>query len=197
MLLDATPPLVAGWQNVYLITGPSAAALLGLQFVVMALVKESPAPSSPTGVGAFTTPTIIHFAMVLTIAAILRAPWPSLHAAAVALAVCGIFGVLYTLVVWRRIAHMQQYDAVAEDWLWHVCFPLVAYATLATGAIRLPAHIATTLFVIAGTAMFLLFIGIHNAWDIATYLTLQLRAANEQPVDAASATAPTDSVLPQ
>lgn len=70
-MLDTTLPLIAGWQNFYLIVGPSAAALLGLQFVVVALVRDAPIPTSSTGVNGFTTPTIVHFATVLSIAAVL------------------------------------------------------------------------------------------------------------------------------
>ncbi|HEX5435867.1 MAG TPA: hypothetical protein VFW98_01820, partial [Gemmatimonadaceae bacterium] len=54
---------LAAWENFYLITGPSAAALTGLQFVVMALVADREAGSS-LSVSAFGTPTILHFCMV-------------------------------------------------------------------------------------------------------------------------------------
>lgn len=193
MLLDATLPAVTGWQNFYLIIGPSAAALMGLQFVVVALVKDSPVARSPLGVDAFTTPTIVHFAAVLTVAAILSAPWPSLHAAAIALCVGAVLCLLYVLVVRGRIARMQNYDPVAEDWLWHVVLPFVAYAALALAALWLPSHVTTALFVVAAATMLLLFSGVHNAWDIATFLSLQLHV----PPQSDDATATTSSVPAQ
>lgn len=197
MLLDATPPLIAGWQNFYLIIGPSAAALLGLQFVVVALVKDAPFPtqSTSTGMDAFTSPTIVHFAAVLAIAAVLNAPWPSLHPPALVLGVLSIALALYVLVVVRRITHVTGYETVAEDWIWHVILPLIAYATIAIMAFELATHHTAALFAIATASMLLLFIGIHNAWDIATYLTLQARAAGGGGAAPTSSAAP-DSARP-
>jgi hypothetical protein len=177
MLLDATPPLVDGWQNFYLIIGPSAAALIGLQFVVVALVKETPLPASPTGVGAFTTPTIVHFGAVLTLAAILSAPWTSIGTAALLIGIGSVLGAIYALVVMRRIRRSSTgYAPVLEDWLFHVVFPFVAYVVMTAGALGMPTHPRSALFWIAAMALSLLFIGIHNAWDTATYLSLSTRA---------------------
>jgi hypothetical protein len=179
-MLDATLPLISGWQNFYLIVGPSAAALLGLQFVVVALVKDAPIPTSPSGVNGFTTPTIVHFATVLSIAAVLSAPWRSLHSPALVIGVGSVLLAIYVLVVARRIAHMTGYTPVAEDWVWHVVVPLVVYAALIVSALELEAHVETVLFVIAGASMVLLFDGIHNAWDIATYIALQVGSRAER-----------------
>jgi len=38
-----------------------------------------------------------------------------------------------------------------------------------------------SLFVVAGTAVLLLFIGIHNAWDAVTYITLDQVQAPDVP----------------
>jgi len=178
-MLDATLPIISGWQNFYIIVGPAAGALLGLQFVVVALAKDAPIPTSSVGVNAFTTPTIVHFATVLSIAAVLSAPWQSLRSPALCLGVGGIALALYVLVVARRITHMDHYTPVTEDWVWHVVLPLVAYVALVVSALELSAHLATALFVVAAVAMLLLFVGIHNAWDIATYITLQVRSSAE------------------
>ena len=56
-----------------------------------------------------------------------------------------------------------------EDWLFHALLPLVAYAALAVSASTAHAHERRALFLVAAAALLLLFIGIHNAWDIATY----------------------------
>jgi len=66
---------IAAWQNFYVIVGSSAAALTGLQFVVMALVADLPGPGSVRSIDAFATPTMVHFGGVLVLSAILSAPW--------------------------------------------------------------------------------------------------------------------------
>ena len=56
---------LAAWDNFYVIIGSSAAALIGLQFVVIALLAETKWRTSTKEVDAFATPTIIHFAAAL------------------------------------------------------------------------------------------------------------------------------------
>src|SRR5258706_8400056 len=77
------------WETFYVIVGSSAAALTGLQFVVMALIAESRRRSSLSQIDAFGTPTIVHFCSVLLVAAILTAPWQRLPSAALGLGGCG------------------------------------------------------------------------------------------------------------
>ena len=164
--------MFAAWESFYVIIGSSAAALTGLQFVVIALGAESRSVRGPE-IGAFGTPTIVHFSAVLLISAILSAPWTAVSSAALALGACGVAGIAYTLIVVRRARWQTGYAPVLEDWLWHGVFPLAAYAALLVAALLLRRGSATVLFVIAGTGMSLLFIGIHNAWDAVIYLAMQ------------------------
>jgi len=62
-----------------------------------------------------------------------------------------------------------------EDWLWHFTFPLIGYVALLVAALALGRDPGHCLLVIGTTALLLLFIGIHNAWDAVTYI------ATEQP----------------
>jgi hypothetical protein len=61
---------------------------------------------------------------------------------------------------------------VLEDWIWHAVLPLIAYALLLIAALLLRQHPERVLFVIGATALLLLFIGIHNAWDTVTYIAV-------------------------
>jgi len=70
---------------------------------------------------------------------------------------------------------------VLEDWLWHVSFPLVGYVALLVAALLLWRDPAPCLLVIAATALLLLFIGIHNAWDAVTYIAAQQPQHEEGP----------------
>jgi hypothetical protein len=159
------------WQNFYVIVGSSAGALTGLQFVVIALVAEARSAGSMLEIRAFGSPTVVHFCMALLLSAIAAAPWLSLGSAAVAFGVCGLFGLLYSLTVIRLARRQTGYHPDAEDWAWYVLLPLAAYASLFVAAVFLEGHTSGALFGIAGTALLLLFIGIHNAWDTVTYIT--------------------------
>ena len=165
----------AGWESFYVIIGSAAAVLIGLQFVAITLGAEINAPGSSTAVGAFGTPTIVHFCAVLLIAAILSAPWSALASAAIALGVGGAAGLVYALLVVRRARRQTAYVPVLEDWIWHNVLPLIAYAALLLAALLLQRSPAPSLFVIGGVALLLLFVGIHNAWDAVIYTALQRR----------------------
>jgi ABC-type nitrate/sulfonate/bicarbonate transport system permease component len=170
--MEEAARLLAAWQSFYVIIGSSGAALTGLQFVVIALITEVGARSSPRQIDAFGTPTIVHFCAVLLISAILSAPWHSLSSVGVALGIAAAAGLIYGVItVWR--ARLQKgYRPVLEDWIWHAVLPLIAYALLLIAAVRLRRYPERELFLIGATALLLLFIGIHNAWDTVTFIAV-------------------------
>jgi hypothetical protein len=75
--------------------------------------------------------------------------------------------------------HRLDYQPVLSDWLWNTVLPLVSYAALVVAAIVLPSQPVPALFVIGAVTMLLLFIGIHNAWDVVTYTAFE----RSQPQD--------------
>ncbi|HEV2853806.1 MAG TPA: hypothetical protein VHC97_13465 [Thermoanaerobaculia bacterium] len=163
---------IAAWESFYVIVGSSAAALTGLQFVVIALVAEAGRRSSSKEIEAFGTPTVVHFCAALLVAAILSAPWRTLSNPALALGASGLAGVVYVAIVIQRARHQKGYQPVFEDWLWHAILPFFAYAGLLIAAAFLPRNPASALFAIAAAALLLVFIGIHNSWDTVTYIAV-------------------------
>jgi len=191
----AQSPLAA-WENFYIIVGSSAGALTGLQFVVITLVMESRMGANPTTIGAFATPTIVHFCMALLVSAVLSAPWPALFWAGFVVAACGVVGLLYSaLIVWRAM-HQTGYKMVAEDWTWHVVFPLASYVALAVGGVLLVQYSLISLFAIAGATLLLVYIGIHNAWDTTTYVAAQAKQPTEGNATAPTSEPPTATTAP-
>lgn len=179
--MDATvpSPLVA-WESVYVIIGSSGAALTGLQFVVIALIADARRQSTSTEIAAFATPTILHFCCALLVSCMMSAPWPGLSGLATALDVCGVAGVAYSLLVISRALRQTTYQLQAEDWVWHATLPVCTYSVLALGGVLLRSHTSTALFAIAVATLLLIFIGVHNAWDTVTYVTLEFPAEGSQ-----------------
>jgi hypothetical protein len=175
---------LATWQNFYVIIGSAAATLTGLMFVVMTLIAGVRERRLSGALGAFTTPTVVHFGAVLLVAAILSAPWQALWQASLLLGLSGLGGVTYVIIVLRRARRLTTaYQPVLEDWLWHTVLPLVSYTALVVAAILLPGHPAPALFVIAAGTVLLLFIGIHNAWDNVTYTAIELSRPQNKSQD--------------
>jgi hypothetical protein len=166
---------LAAWESFYVIIGTAAAALTGLQFVVIVLSAEMNALGSGSATSAFATPTIVHFCTVLFISGILTAPWPALASAGIALGGGGIAGFLYAAMVVRTARRQTDYAPVLEDWIWHGALPLIAYAAILVAAIFLQGASTISLFAIGAMTLLLLFIGIHNAWDSALYIALTRR----------------------
>jgi hypothetical protein len=163
----------SGWENFYIIIGPSAGALTGLTFVAVTLAAETRRRGAGQGIAAFNTPTIVQFGLVLFVSAVLSAPWPELVQPAFVLGLCGFAGVIYTMIVTQRLRSFNEYEPVLEDWLWNSASPLVAYSALAVAAVLLRVNPAVALFVVAAVMLLLLFTGIHNAWDVVTFIAIQ------------------------
>jgi len=164
-------PALEAWQNFYVIVGSSAGALTGLQFVVVALVSDLPDPSGFSRTSAtFATPTVVHFGAVLVLSGLFSAPWPSVASLMVVVGIAGVAGLGYTLAVASRVRKTTEYAPVFEDWLTHVLLPAAAYLVLAIAALEGTSHPAGALFAMAASAMVLLVVGIHNAWDSVTYI---------------------------
>jgi hypothetical protein len=170
--MDASP--LAGWENFYVITGSSAGGLTGLTFVVIALVRDAQGVR-PAGVRMFVTPTMVHFSAVLGLAAFLSMPWRGVLGLSVGFGVAGVGGLVYCAFIARSIGSMdkKEYAPVWEDWAWHAILPGIAYALLLIGADLIWHERMQSLYAAAAASLMLLFSGIHNAWDIAVWMTLK------------------------
>ena len=176
-----TSPL-AGWDNFYVIIGSSAGGLTGLTFVVIALIRETMRGVAVSGLGAFVTPTIVHFSGVLAIAAFLSVPHQHLPTLSTGLGVAGCAGVLYGANIARHMrAHTGKYIPVREDWVFNVILPTLAYAVLAAGAVLLWSHPREAMCSVAVATLGLLLLGIRNAWDIAVFMAATRAGGTEPP----------------
>jgi hypothetical protein len=160
---------LAKWSGFYMIVGSAAGALIGLQFVVMTLIAEKPPEGFSEGAAAFGSPTVVHFGVALFLSALLQAPWQTIATVAVLCGLLGFGGVIYSLIVARRMVKQSLYKPQFEDWLFHVALPLSAYAILALSSFAAPSYTRKALFGVGGAVLLLLFTGIHNAWDNVAY----------------------------
>src|SRR2546425_13059149 len=88
---------------------------------------------TPAAVGtirAFSTPTVVHFGAVLLLAALLTTPGHTLLTLSGSTGICGIAGLRFTRWVVVQMRRQTEYTPIAEDWMWHVRMPAVAYLAL-------------------------------------------------------------------
>lgn len=66
--------LLTSWENFYVIIGSASAALTGLMFVVITLIAGTEMQKGNETLGAFGTPTVVHFGVALFVAVLISAP---------------------------------------------------------------------------------------------------------------------------
>lgn len=181
-MLDSPSSILTPWSNFYVIAGSSAGALTGLMFVVITLVADRrPTTPSRDGVSVYSTPTVVHFCSALFGSAILTAPWRALLPLAIVLGLTGVGGLVYVFCLLHRARRLDDYHPDLEDWIWYTTLPALAYLGILVTASLLFSVPHTALFVLAFADLLLIFIGIHNAWDIVTFLAIDPRGAQMAP----------------
>lgn len=175
------------WQNFYVIVGSSAGALTGLTFVVITISAErgeetGSASTRLTGTRVFITPTAVHFGAALWLSALLCIPGQTALSLAVLLAATGVAGLAYCATVVRRMLGFAAgaYRPFSSDWIWNAVLPVLAYLALALMGVLLPRQAAVCLYAVSGAVLLLLFIGIHNAWDVVVWMTTERHAHRER-----------------
>jgi hypothetical protein len=157
------------WNTFYVLVGSAATGLTGLTFVVISLAAERRG-ASEVGMHTFVTPTIVHFAAVLALAAYVSAPDQNVISLSWGLGVGGLVGLVYVGSVAAAMRGVRAlYVPVREDWVWNAFLPALGYATLLAMAPLCRHELAYGLYGVGAVSIVLLFIGIHNAWDVAVW----------------------------
>jgi hypothetical protein len=173
---DTPASVLASWSSFYVMTGSSAAALTGLMFIVITLVTNvERARRSREGTSAFSTPTVVHFCAAFFVSAALSAPWRAFAPAAVLLGVVSAAGAAYVLHVMLRQLRFVEYQPDVEDFTFYTLLPMLAYVAILAGALlllTLGARATDGLYAVAAAVVLLILIGIHNAWDLVTFLAI-------------------------
>jgi hypothetical protein len=168
-----------GWDNFYVILGSGAAALLGLTFVVIALIADRRA--NPAGMSGYITPTVVHFGTVLGLSCFVSMPHQNVIALSLGFGSTATGLLIYTGVITSNLRRFsQQYVPVLEDWIWHVILPAVVYCVLLAMAFFLWHAPRESMYGIAAALVLLLFVGIHNSWDVAVSVTAQSKKDEEK-----------------
>jgi modulator of FtsH protease len=181
------PLALAPWESFYVIAGGAGAALTGLMFVVVALAADRIDATSTDGFGAFSTPTVTHFAAVLLLAGVMTVPVQTTMSLTICLVGCALAGLFGSGLAGIRMRRLTSYTAGTDDWVWHVILPYVVYTVLLAAGLMLGPLETPALVIVAGVALVLLAIGIHNAWDVAVFLVASTLPTAAPAADAAPA----------
>ncbi len=188
-LLSSHALALANWQSFYVLMGSSAAALTGLTFVVITISAErgdvtGSAAARLAGLRVYITPTAVHFAAALWLSALMSIPGQTAGALEVLLTASGLAGLIYCVPLLARMrAGSFGYKPFLSDWIWNAALPVSAYLALTAAGLMLPRQSAPSLYAVSGVVLLLLFIGIHNAWDVVVWMTTERHARQERHRD--------------
>jgi hypothetical protein len=170
-------PLLEAWSSFYVIVGSSAAGLTGLTFVVIALVSDAHGVRM-SGLRAFVTPIVMHFGSALWLSAVLCIPGHTAVSVAACMMVSGaILSAYGATTTYRMYRGRALYNPVLEDWIWNATLPSLCYLGLLIAGVLALQRTALALYIIGAAALTLLFVGVHNAWDLAVWVTVEGPAA--------------------
>ncbi len=170
-------PLLEAWSNFYVIVGSSAAGLTGLTFVVIALVSDAHGVRM-SGLRAFVTPIVMHFGSALWLSAVLCIPGHTAVSVAACMMVSGaILSAYGATTTYRMYRGRALYNPVLEDWILNATLPSLCYLGLLVAGVLALQRTALALYIIGAAALTLLFVGVHNAWDLAVWVTVEGPAA--------------------
>jgi hypothetical protein len=172
---------IKGWENFYVITGSAAAGLTGLTFVVIALASDANMVNL-AGLRAFITPIVIHFGAVLWIASVMSIPGHTGPSLALSMAVTAVTLIIYSAVtIYRMIGNRKLYAPALQDWIWNATLPSLCCLALLLSGRLVFGHAILALYLIGAVTLAMLFIGVHNAWDLAVWITAE-RPSKQQEV---------------
>lgn len=161
------------WETYYLMIGSSAAALIGLLFVVMTLSAEIDAARADAAQRIFQTPVIVNFGVVFVISAAALAPerpWVM----ALAVAVPALVGLGFELSAFGRMVSGRRVQHWS-DYLYYGALPALIHLFLLVAAAGIWMRSGLGVDAVALGALALLLLAIRNAWDLATWLTYHRR----------------------
>ena len=159
------------WSEYFFMIGSSAAALIGLMFVVATLTAGRDRGELERGKKLYTTPIVWHLGAVLVLSGLVLAPSATNKVLGIGALVIAVAGATYSGRIAVGILHAKlatgftRYDAI-----WYGIAPAFAYFLIGISGAGLlaGAHFAPS--ATAAGSMSLLLVSIHNEWDLVTFL---------------------------
>jgi len=173
--------LLHEWHEFYLLLGTASATLVGLMFIATSISATVFNEESRAALGAFITPTVIHFAAVLFACLVLIIPTHSWHSLGLVLGAGGLAGTIHSgwLLVQLIIRHRFNVDLI--DRAFYVLIPLVSYVIALVAAVLLFQHAKIGAELIAASLLILLIAGLRNAWDMMLWIVIKTPSGGPPP----------------
>lgn len=159
-----------GWEEYFLMIGSSAAALIGLMFVVMTLTAGRDPKELERGKKFYTSPIVWHFAVILLLSGLAIAPTIPLAMFGWLCVGLGALGIAMGIRSVIGISRTFSSSDPGFDAMWYGIAPAIFCAGLIVAGFGVLGGHRWGATAIGTDLMALLLVGIHAAWDLVTYL---------------------------
>jgi len=143
----------------------AAATLLGLMFVVITLAAERRS-GDVAQIPVYLTPTILYFASVLYLAALLTIPNHTPLTASLCTCLGGVAGLVYSASLLFGRGGKKNYSGL-QEWIDYTVVPIAAYGLYVFGGVLFFDAPQRGLTLVAAGMLSLLAVAIRNSWAIA------------------------------
>lgn len=167
------------WEDYYLLVGSGAGALIGIMFVVATLTAGYEQRLASRGARTYITPIVFHFSVILVVSIVTAVPELPVMVAVAGFAVVAALGIAYSVTTtFRLIATDWTTPPDLEDKIFYGVMPPLGYLVLSGAALMLPDKNAV--YAIGAAMLFLLLLGIRNAWDLAVFFVMHPGLGSEK-----------------
>jgi hypothetical protein len=160
------------WSEYYFMLGSSAAALIGLMFVVATLTTGRDTKQAEQGKHLYTSPIVWHLGGIVVVSGAAIAP--SMTPALFGIGAAGLSLVGLAICIRNAIGIGRHRIAGADnttfDVWWYGIVPASIYAALGAAASGVIAETRWGENAVAAAVMALLLVSIHAEWDLVTFL---------------------------
>jgi hypothetical protein len=163
--------MLNGWSEYFFMVGSSAAALIGLMFVVVTLTAGRDRDEVERGKQLYTSPIVWHLAAIVVLSGAAIAPVITTRLFGVVSGCAALLGIAVGLRSAVGIARRPGAPGAASfDMFWYGLAPAIVYLGLAASAAGMLAREGWATAPIAADLMALRLVSIHAEWDLVTYL---------------------------
>jgi hypothetical protein len=163
------------WHDFFLLTGGAAATLMGLVFVAASIAATVPNEilGDETTRRLWVLPIVWAFVRVLVVSAMGLIPGQTGAAFGYLLLALGILdlGRMARITIGMLDVHRTRERLVASDWRWYVIYPAASTLVIAGAGLALAREWPIPVHVLAAGMLGHLVVGVHNAWELADWLS--------------------------
>lgn len=188
--------LLRDWHDFHLLVGTASATLVGLMFVAASIGANVFNRDKQSAMSAFIGSTVVNFSTVLFVCILAAIPSHTFATLGGLIAAAGLAGLVYSGRICGQIFISRSFAVDAMDRMFYGLIPLIGYLLVTIAGAMLLMRSAMSPQVLAAALITLLLAGIHNAWDMMSWIVIRTSATPENPPNLASTLASSPASSP-